>query len=231
MNFNHEFRIIVVGDYETGKTSLIKRITNDKFDIKSMIDNTEYEKIIKKNEKNIKLKFCDINGNEKNQTIKKPFYNNSNAALIVFDLTEINSFRNITFWIEKTIQNTKLEFIILIGTKVDLSLNRCIDDEIIQNYCQNHKSNNIIYIETSAKTGKNINSICDIIIDNIFLYKSDKPKKIIDIDTYYTSNDNIPMKTNYNTFDNMPETIRLIPHNNKSKFRCILERYMPCFGY
>lgn len=219
MNFDHEFRIIVVGDYETGKTSLIKRITNDIFDPKNISSNTEYDRIIKKNNKNIKLNFCDINGNEKIQTIKKPLYNNSNAAIIVFDLTLIDSFRNITFWIEKTIQNTKLEFIILIGTKVDLSLHCCIDNETIQNYCQNHKNNNIIYIETSAKTGKNITSICDIIVDNIFLYKSNEVKEVKEV------------KTNYNTFDNMPETIRLIPRNNKSKFRRILEKYIPCFRF
>jgi small GTP-binding protein len=214
INNDNDFKIIIVGDCKTGKTTLIKRIVYDKF-ISDINENNFHTKNMKNGDKNIKLTFFDIN--EKIQNITPQFYNNSNAAIVTFDLTSIESFRSVTFWIEKTIQNTSLPFIILIGTKADLFEKKCIDNERIEKYCENHK-NNIIYIETSAKTGKNINFACEIINKNIFIYKTDKVKNV--------------SKLNYNTFDNPYDnnfdTINLIPHKKKSKIQKMMKKYIPC---
>lgn len=225
MNCDYNFKVLVIGDYDTGKTSLIKRIIDDKFISKPrlfMSNNIENPKVLKKNNKSIKLNFFDIGGKEKIQTIKKPIYNDCNAVIISLDLTSLDSFRSIPFWIENIKNNTNLDFFILVGTKADQSAMRCIDEKKIQNFCKNYENNNIKYIETSAKTGKNITELCYMIIENIFSYNTDK---ISQQDTNYEN-----CHKTYNTFDNVSETIHLVRHDNRSKFKKFINKYFCCFG-
>lgn len=223
MNCDYNFKIIVIGEYDTGKTSLIKRIIDNKFISKFRLfttNNIENIKIIKNNNKNIKLNFIDICEKEKNQIIKNPLYNGCNAVIITLDLTSLDSFRSIPFWIENIKNNTNLDFFILVGTKADKINKRCVDEKKIQNFCKNYENNNIIYIETSAKTGKNITELCDMIIENIFSHNTDK---ILQQD-----NNNKNCYKTYNTFDTS-ETIQLVRHNDNSKFKKIIKKYFCCF--
>jgi small GTP-binding protein len=229
MDYDYNFKIVVIGDYETGKTSLIKRITDDIFISKQksfLLNNSENQKYIKKNNKNIKLNFFDVDGKDKIQTIKKTIYNNCNAIIVTLDLTSLESFRSIPYWIEKIKNNTNLDFFILVGTKADQTNIRCISEQKIQNLCKNYENNNIIYIETSSKTGKNIVDLCDVIIESIFSHNTDKISQISD-------EDNNNKKKTYNTFDNynMSETIQLVKKNNDSKLKRIINKYFFCFKF
>jgi small GTP-binding protein len=215
---NENFNIVIVGNNNVGKKSLIRRITNDKFGQIIGFFNQSYrqnnKKIIKRDNKTITLNFKEYNG----LNCDKNSFLNCNAIAIILDLTSVESFRSISYWIENIKNNTNINFIVLVGTKCDLLSTKYVDDKKIQNLCKNYENNNLLYIETSAKTGKNINELSDFLIDNIYHYRTNK----------IAENNSFTGK-NYNTFDNHTETIRLIKYDNRSNLKKILDTIFPCF--
>jgi GTPase SAR1 family protein len=207
-----EFKIAIVGNNNSGKFSLTKRMATGKF-LKKNIKNlniSQQEKFehVYLDEK-IKLNF--ICSNKKNAKI----YSNCNAIIITIDLTSIESFRSIPSWIENIKTSTNIDFIILVGTKQDSQDSIIIDNKKIINLCKNYENNNIKYIETSSKTGHNISELIELLINSIYLHKTDKITKDINKE--------------YCTFDNISETIELLPQKKKSKFMKFIHNIFPCF--
>jgi GTPase SAR1 family protein len=265
---DYKFKILVLGNYDTGKSSLIKRIIDNKFISKCkfiLTGNYESKKKIKKDDKNFELLFFETKEKEKEKEKEKDkekekekkeksksldkeskiLYNSCDAVIITLDLTSYDSFRSLSYWIENIKNNTNLDFIILVGTKADQISQRCVEEIKIHNFCKNYENNNIIYVETSGKTGKNIIELCNVIIENILLYnnKNNKNNKNKDDVIMNNINKNININKEYNTFDNtnsinnlsncesISETVHLIRHNNKSNFKKIINKYMCCFGW
>ena len=150
------FKIITLGDSGVGKTSIINRYVNNKFS-----DNT-YSTVgvnfsIKElyfNEQKINLKLIDTCGQEKYQSLTKAYLKNTDACFFIFALNDKESFENIKNWMVlfNEQHNIKDIPVMLLGNKSDLKNE--IDDNLINEFV---KSNNIKYLETSAKEKKNIN--------------------------------------------------------------------------
>jgi len=88
--------------------------------------------------------------------LHKQYYEGTQGALIIFDLTRLNTYEEIEQWLSEMfgIINENIPFII-IGNKLDLvkEVSRSIDNEVVREYAEGKDS---IYIETSAKTGENV---------------------------------------------------------------------------
>jgi small GTP-binding protein len=128
-------------------------------------------KIIKINNKNIKLQIWDTAGQESFRSIIRCYYRNSMGAILVYDISNINSFNNIKFWLEEINNYTNSNIsIILVGNKSDLNDNeRKITYEEGLDLANKY---NLIFYESSAKSIYNIDNIFfslanDIIIKNI----------------------------------------------------------------
>ena len=92
------------------------------------------------------------------------YYRGANVALIVFDITSHASFEALPIWIENFYKNgPEQKNIILIGNKKDLEENRQVTQEEAQTFSE---INNMMYFETSAKEGDNI--------DYVFNYAAEK---------------------------------------------------------
>jgi small GTP-binding protein len=220
MAHEYSLKIIMVGDSQVGKTALIKRIINDKFTTRQQTiisHDVELKKHVNTNDKNIEMTFVDVSSKEKLQIAKSTTYNNCSVAIVAFDLTSIESFSSIPFWLEYAKKNTKLDFVILVGTKSDMEEQRCVENETIVNLCKNHENYNIKYIETSAKKKINVKELEDLIVNSASMYKMDTVTKD-------------ESKHTYSTFENMSETITLIPHNRMSRKRKILQKFLFCMG-
>ena len=150
-----EYKIILVGDSGVGKTSILKKFINNEFneDIKCTINIDFFSKSIKI-DKNLytNLKIYDTAGQEKYRALIKTYYQGTDGIILVFDLTNENSFNKLKSWINEVSDNTEKSQIILVGNKADL-IERKIDEQTAENFA---KQRDMKYIETSAKEGTNI---------------------------------------------------------------------------
>ncbi len=163
------FNIITLGDSGVGKTSIIKRFCENKFDDNNQstigINFSKKEMTANKNDKII-LKLLDTCGQEKYRSLAKSYYKNAHAALFLFSMNDEESFDTINYWIESFNNNNNEENIpkYLVGTKNDLKIN--IDKTLIDEFS---KANNIPFISTSAKENKFINELFEKIGKELYL--------------------------------------------------------------
>ena len=163
-------RVILLGDSNVGKTSLIMRYIKNEF--KNSFISTigvEYEsKIIKKGKKNICLEIIDNGGQEKFHCLTKSFFNKVDGIIFVFDLTNKQSFENLKNWLKEAESYTEDFEYILVGNKKDLINSIEVNQESLKD---NDLFNNTKYFEVSAKTGENIEEcfeeLTDLILNKI----------------------------------------------------------------
>ncbi|MFX1344877.1 MAG: ADP-ribosylation factor-like protein [Promethearchaeota archaeon] len=156
---DYSLKLVLTGDYEVGKTSLIRRFVQNLFT--EGYHSTVGLDISKKDielAKDTKIHFViwDIGGQITQMTpYRKRFYGGANAAFIVIDRTRKESLKSVEKWYNELKKYVGKDLnIILVGNKSDL-----VDDLIItENEIKNIANmNNFFYILTSAKTGENVN--------------------------------------------------------------------------
>jgi Ras-related protein Rab-1A len=104
--------------------------------------------------KRCKLQVWDTAGQDRFKCVVSSFYRNANGVLICFDITDMDSFRNVNNWYEEVKRYCPEETpILLIGTKSDLKTRRMVSHEMIQAYTEKNK---LSYLETSSKTNENV---------------------------------------------------------------------------
>ena len=153
--YDYLYKVIFIGDSDTGKSSLSQRIAHDSFN-PTYIDTIGVDffiKYIKISGKIIKLQMWDTAGADRFRSITKSYYKGSNIIFLVYDVANLNSFENIKKWM-KDIEENLIEkvYIVLVGNKCDC-LDRVITEEEGINLAKEYK---IDFLETSAKNDKNI---------------------------------------------------------------------------
>ena len=154
----HKLKIVICGDPAVGKTTLITKYSTKIFvDDYKMTVGFQISKIIRKVAKqDVQFMIFDIAGQERFKIMRHRFYTGADGCMVVFDLTNKDSLKNVEMWYKECYQlseNDDVKFL-LIGNKSDLE--RKIPKEIPEKVASVLK---IPYIETSAKTGVNVNKI------------------------------------------------------------------------
>jgi len=154
------FKAIVTGDGGVGKTALTIRFTKGFFeqDYKLTIGVDFHIKTIEiqtlEGIKKCKLQLWDTGGQERFSSVRPMYYRGALGALLVFDLTNIESFEHLPNWIEEIKSNSKSDIpMLLIGNKSDLINERAVSESDIELFSQKFK---FYYLETSAKSGENV---------------------------------------------------------------------------
>ena len=154
----YAFKLILGGDGAVGKTSLVHRFVENTFakDYKSTIGTSIMKKECNFKELGSAVRFViwDLAGQSQFQRVRKSYLANAEAGILVYDVTNRKSFENIKNWhneIKKVSTNISL---ILVGNKIDLEENREVESQEGNILADNL---GLSYIETSAKTGENIN--------------------------------------------------------------------------
>uniref|UniRef100_A0A7N9ARG5 RAB42, member RAS oncogene family n=1 Tax=Mastacembelus armatus TaxID=205130 RepID=A0A7N9ARG5_9TELE len=156
----YQFRFIMLGDSTVGKSSLLKRYTEDLFlesinqtvGVDFYVHFLEVEPGVR-----IKLQFWDTAGQERFRSVTRSYYRNSVGGLLVFDMTNRASFDRIKEWhaeVCERVQPHKVLFV-LVGQKSDRDTHgeRMVSREEVEKLAGQL---GVPYVEASAKTGQNV---------------------------------------------------------------------------
>ena len=158
-DYDYLFKVLLLGDTDVGKSSLILRYTEETFNSK-LVNSIGVDFKMKKKEidgKITKVQIWDTAGHERFRSITYSYYRGANAIIIVFDITDKKSFLSITEWLKQIEKHAKENvFKFLVGNKSDLAEERKVTFEEAKEYADKH---DLPYIETSAKEGININEL------------------------------------------------------------------------
>ncbi len=153
------FKVIIIGPPAVGKTSLLNRYIHKEFKLSYkmtvgvdfLTKALEYEP-----SKFVKLHIWDIGGQEKFKFLHRSFYEGAFGAFIVFDLSRHQTFSSMKTWLSE-MRSIVIDDIpkVIIGNKSDLipEIGQIIDRSEVEEYA---KDQGCFYIETSAKTGENV---------------------------------------------------------------------------
>jgi len=151
----YEFNVILIGDSGVGKTSIMTKFIDGNFESnKKCTINVEFKTKNLKIDKDLyaKLTIFDTAGQERYRSLTRQYYHLAQGIILVFDLTDENSFNSLNKWIKEIDDNTKNVEVILVGNKSDLK-NRVIINSRAEQFAH---EKNFKYIETSAKEGTNV---------------------------------------------------------------------------
>lgn len=148
--------MILFGNEGVGKTSLVERYVNDKFNENYLatIGYNVYEKRILSNDVVISLMVYDIGGQERFDNLRKQYAKGANTAFMVYDVTDLNSFNSILKWKNDLTAFAGNVPFIIIGNKIDLEKERKVARADALKLC--NLVGGLAYYETSAKNGKGV---------------------------------------------------------------------------
>ena len=146
-----------------GKSNIMSKYIYDNFneDHEATIGCEFMAKNIQVNDRNVRIQIWDTAGAEAFRSITRSYYKNSTCAFLVYDITNIQSFSNITSWLEDCRDMCSKDILIcLVGNKIDLENLRVVSKEEGEKYADD---NGLLFFETSALDGTNIekNSLYD----------------------------------------------------------------------
>ena len=166
-------KLILIGDGRVGKTSIINKYINNKFNEgeEITVSSSYIEKIQIINSKKYKFSIWDTAGQEKFNSITPIYYRDAKGVLLVYDITNLNSFSRVKKWREelKTFNNNAI--IVIAGNKCDFlndknNINKeFVDIDIAKKYAND---NNIELFFTSAKNGDNIIEVFENLMEKVF---------------------------------------------------------------
>ncbi|XP_059819931.1 ras-related protein Rab-6A isoform X5 [Hypanus sabinus] len=142
-----------------GKTSLITRFMYDSFDntYQATIGIDFLSKTMYLEDRTIRLQLWDTAGQERFRSLIPSYIRDSAAAVVVYDITNVNSFQQTTKWIDDVRTERGSDVIImLVGNKTDLADKRQV---AIEEGERKAKELNVMFIETSAKAGYNVKQL------------------------------------------------------------------------
>jgi|GEM_PF-5059542 len=206
--YDHSFKIILFGNNGVGKSSLLLRFIDNKYDDTSYVagGGDPKNKVITVEGKKIKLQLWDIDA-----TYQRAFridsddqYRNTRGIVLLFDLTSKESFRDLCFNLLPEVighrghschQGNNNMSIILVGTKSDLKQKRATPEKEITKFTQENKALIQGYIEVSAKENVNIDSLFELVVKEIMKINNARNSREVEQKSRSSSVD-IPQKRN-----------------------------------
>jgi|Transcript_12034 Ras-related protein Rab-2A len=161
-HFDVLFKIVILGDTGVGKTCILKRLTDQSFTeehgVTIGVEFGNFGMIIKE-ETYVKLQIWDTAGQESFRSITRSFYQGSHGVFLVFDITCKQSFEDIrTQWLREVHDHTSESTIIyLVGNFADMDNEREVSHNEALAFAREQGFGN--YVETSAKTGQNVQEL------------------------------------------------------------------------
>jgi len=170
------FKVVLLGEGCVGKTSLILRYVEDKFNDKheSTLQASFTQKKINVDGRRITLAIWDTAGQEKFHALGPIYYRHSNGAILVYDITDKQSFEKVKIWVKELKKMLGNEISLTIcGNKSDLR-ERNVEPEEAENYATLVGAK---HFYTSAKLNHNIEQVFLELIERMVAANSGAEKK------------------------------------------------------
>ena len=154
-----KFKLVFLGEQSVGKTSLITRFMYDSFDntYQATIGIDFLSKTMYLEDRTVRLQLWDTAGQERFRSLIPSFIRDSTVAVVVYDITNMNSFQQTSKWIDDVRTERGSDVIImLVGNKTDLSDKRQV---AIDEGEKKARELNVMFIESSAKSGYNVKQL------------------------------------------------------------------------
>ena len=154
-----QLKLVLLGESTAGKSSLVLRFVRGQF-----FDNQEptigaafLTQTVALNDTMVKFEIWDTAGQERYHSLAPMYYRGAAAAIVVYDITSPDSFARAKSWVrELQRQGTPNTVIALAGNKSDLASEQKVEPDEVRQYAE---ENNIMFMETSAKTGSNVQEL------------------------------------------------------------------------
>lgn len=154
---SNTYKVVLLGEGRVGKTSLISRFVKDKFDSEeaSTVQANMYnKKKVVVDGRTVDLSIWDTAGQERFHALGPIYYRNSNGAVLVYDITDADTFEKVKMWIKelKAVVGDSIS-IVICGNKADMERDRDIDEAIAQKFATKESA---LHFNTSARGNMNV---------------------------------------------------------------------------
>ena len=174
--YDYLFKLLLIGNSSVGKSSLLFRFVENVWD-DSFVPTIGVDfklKTLEVNGKKVKLQIWDTAGQERFKNITASYYRGGNGVLVVYDITERESFDNLTSWLIEIEKNAnKNVYKLLIGNKYDLEDKRKVTYQEGKDFAE---SNGMKFIETSAKDNTKVQEAFELLTSEIMKSAVNKDK-------------------------------------------------------
>ena len=178
--YDYLFKLLLIGNSCVGKSSLLFRFVENVWDdnfvptigvdfvsyiYNNSLINLQKLKTLEVNGKKVKLQIWDTAGQERFKNITASYYRGGNGVLVVYDITDRESFDNLNSWLIEIEKNAnKNVYKLLIGNKSDLEDKRKVTYQEGKDFAT---SNGMQFMETSAKTASKVQEAFELLTQEI----------------------------------------------------------------
>ncbi|EDW75797.1 uncharacterized protein Dwil_GK15003 [Drosophila willistoni] len=172
----HNFKAVLLGEGCVGKTSLVLRYMEDKFNSQNLstLQASFVSKIIiMPDQRQALLNIWDTAGQERFHALGPIYYRGSDGALLVYDITDHNSFLKVKLWVRELKEMLGNDIcLIIVGNKIDLDEQRVVDYDVAFEYAQSVGAR---YLETSAKNNEGVTELFELLTQLILEQQTQAP--------------------------------------------------------
>lgn len=169
-------KVMLIGDSGVGKTCLLVRFKDGAFLSGSFISTVGIDfrnKVVDVEGTKVKLQIWDTAGQERFRSVTHAYYRDAHALLLLYDVTNKASFDNIRAWLGEINEYAQEDVVImLLGNKADMASERVIRTEDGEKLAKEY---NVAFMETSAKTGMNVDLAFMAVAKDLKMKKTRKP--------------------------------------------------------
>ncbi|XP_032820686.1 ras-related protein Rab-5A-like [Petromyzon marinus] len=154
-----QFKLVLLGESAVGKSSLVLRFVKGQFHEfqESTIGAAFLTQTVSLDDTTVKFEIWDTAGQERYHSLAPMYYRGAQAAIVVYDITNLDSFARAKTWVKELQRQANPTIVIaLSGNKADLASQRMVEFEEAQGYAE---ENGLLFMETSAKTAMNVNEV------------------------------------------------------------------------
>ena len=154
-----QFKLVLLGESSVGKSSLVLRFVKGQFHEfqESTIGAAFLTQTVQIDDTTVKFEIWDTAGQERYHSLAPMYYRGAQAAIVVYDISNKESFQKAQTWIKELQRQANPNIVIaLAGNKLDLANKRAVPFEEAKQYAE---ETGLLFMETSAKTGDNIDKV------------------------------------------------------------------------